>query len=273
MKIALVTGSTDGIGKQTATELALLGYHVIIHGKNRRKGEITLEEIREKTGNRDLTLILSDLSSQKSIREMSGMLHKRFDHLDILINNAGTYQRKQNFSRDGYEMTFAVNHLSVYSLTLLLLDMLKKSEKGKIIIVSSIAHRNSPKIDFADIQEINSYMDYSAYALSKLSNILFTYELASKVKEMGISVNCLHPGVISTKLLYEGFGISGASVEEGAGTSVFLAHSDKINGVTGKYFTNKSITESSPFSYNPEAAKNLWNLSENLTGISLPENL
>lgn len=273
MKTVLITGATDGIGKQTAHELARLDYRLILHGRNTRKTEAIRDEIKKNTGNNKLDIVIADLSSQKSVQRMSGELHEKLDHLNILINNAGTFQRKHVLSRDGIEMTFAVNHLSVFSLTLLLLDLIKKSGKGRIINVSSVAHRNSPRIDFTDIQEINSYMDYSAYSLSKLGNILFTYELADRLEGTGITVNCLHPGVISTKLLYEGFGISGDPLEEGARTSVYLASEEGLNGTTGKYFTNERVTESSPYSYDKRVMKNLWNISEEITGISFPEKI
>ncbi len=267
MKTAFITGSTDGIGKQTAIALAEQNYRVIVHGRNRRKVMVTREEITKLTGNGNILSCVGDLSSLKSVRKISEEIHRSVDVIDVLINNAGVFNRKHRFSRDGIELTFAVNHVAVFALTLLLLDLVRNAPQGRIINVASIAHGNSPKIDFTSLIEVNSYMDYSAYSLSKLANVFFTYALSERLKDEPITVNCLHPGVISTKLLDNGFGISGAPVEEGAQTSVHVAVHPDFSHVSGAFLTNRKVVGSSPFSYDKGIRKNLWSLSEELTGI------
>ena len=265
-KKVLITGATDGIGKQTAFKLAKLGATLILHGRNKARGQGLLEEIN-KIGPGNSSYVNADLSSLGKVQKLSSELLAGHDHIDVLINNAGVFQREQTFSDDGYELTFAVNHLAHFSLSLQMLPLLKKSKQGRIITVSSVAHNNSPRIDFNDMQDINAYIDYSAYSLSKLANVLFSNELASKLKDSAITSNSLHPGVITTKLLYEGFGISGSTVEQGCMTSVFLASDKSLSTTSGKYFSDSKETEPSAFTYDPTVRKNLWNLSEEITGI------
>ncbi len=265
-KKVLVTGATDGIGKQTALKLAKLGATVIIHGRNKARGMEILEEVKKINPN-GATYVNADLSSLAKVKKMASELSKAHDHIDVLINNAGVFQRGQIFSDDGYELTFAVNHLAHFSLSLQLLPLLRKAEQGRIITVSSVAHNNSPRNDFSDMLDINSYIDYSAYALSKLANILFANELADRLNNTNITSNSLHPGVITTKLLFEGFGISGSPAEKGCMTSVFLASDEALAGTSGKYFSDSTETQPSAFALDPTARKNLWKLSEEITGV------
>ncbi|MEE4256576.1 MAG: SDR family oxidoreductase [Bacteroidales bacterium] len=265
-KVVLISGATDGIGKQTALKLAAMGARVIVHGRNRSRGATALQEIGEKTG-KEARFVQADLSSLKNVTGLAEDIKKAYDRIDVLINNAGVFQREQVFSDDGYEMTFAVNHLAHFALSLQLLPLLKESAQGRIINVSSMAHRSSPRTDFSDIHDINAYMDYSAYSLSKLANVLFSNELASRLKATKITSNSLHPGVITTKLLREGFGISGNDVEQGCLTSVYLASEESLSSTSGKYFSNSRETEPSPYAFDPELRNNLWNLSEELTGV------
>ncbi|MCK4570051.1 MAG: SDR family oxidoreductase [Bacteroidales bacterium] len=266
-KTVLITGATDGIGKRTAVELAKLGASVIIHGRNRARGKQALAEIGSINGNGSVSYENADLASLSQLKNLVGSISQKHEKLDVLINNAGVFTRGQSFSDDGFEMTFAVNHLAHFALSLQLLPLLKMAEQGRIITVSSIAHTNSPRIDFSDIREINSYIDYSAYALSKLANVMFSNELAEKLKKTSITSNSLHPGVITTKLLYEGFGISGSTVDQGCRTSVFLASHKSLSGTSGKYFSDSNQVEPSAFSYDPNASRNLWALSEEMSGI------
>ena len=269
-KIVLITGATDGIGKQTAIKLVEMGANVIVHGRNNSRGETTVDDIKDKTG-KAVSFVQADLSSLSQVARLAEELKKAHDRIDVLINNAGVFQREQVFSDDGYEMTFAVNHLAHFSLSLQLLPLLKQSDQGRIVTVSSMAHRNSPKTDFSDIFDINAYMDYSAYSLSKLANILFSNQLASKLSSTTITSNSLHPGVITTKLLHEGFGISGNAVEQGCMTSVYLASDGSLSSTSGKYFSDSRETEPSPYAFDPELRKNLWNLSEELTGVKFDD--
>lgn len=265
-KKVLITGATDGIGKQTVLQLAKLGATVIMHGRNKARGMEILEEVKKINPN-GATYVNADLISLAKVKKMASELSQAHDHIDVLINNAGVFQRGQIFSDDGYELTFAVNHLAHFSLSLQLLPLLRKAEQGRIITVSSVAHNNSPRNDFSDMLDINSYIDYSAYSLSKLANILFSNELAFRLNNTNITSNSLHPGVITTKLLFEGFGISGSPAEKGCMTSVFLASDESLSGTSGKYFSDSQETQPSAFALDPSARKNLWKLSEEITGI------
>lgn len=266
-KTVLITGATDGIGKKTATELARMGAHVIVHGRNKLRGEEIVDEIAKQTQNRNVSYEHADLSSLSEVKKLAEILSNKYKGLDVLINNAGVFMRGQTFSKDGYETTFAVNHLAHFALSLQLLPLLLKANQGRIITVSSVAHTNSPRVDFSDIQEINSYIDYSAYALSKLANILFANELSDKLKETSVTSNSLHPGVITTKLLYAGFGISGSPPEEGCKTSLYLASEPSLTNITGRYFSNSQPSEPSPISYDPVTRNNLWKLSEEISEL------
>jgi len=265
-KNVLITGATDGIGKQTAIKLAGMGANVILHGRSRPRVKAVLNEIRDEIG-MEASYVIADLSSLKKISKMAEELKENYDRLDVLVNNAGVFQREQTFSEDGFEMTFAVNHLAHFALSLQLLPLLRKSKQGRVVTLSSVAHQNSPKFDFTDIQDINAYIDYSAYSLSKLANVLFSKELAYKLAGTKVTSNSLHPGVISTKLLYEGFGISGSSVEKGCLTSVYLVSEKSLSGTSGKYFSDSKEAEPSAYSFDPGIRHNLWDLSEKLSGI------
>jgi NAD(P)-dependent dehydrogenase (short-subunit alcohol dehydrogenase family) len=262
-RIVLITGSTDGIGKQTALDLAKKGYHVLVHGKNREKGMSVVSEIKKLTNNNSIDLLIADLSIQKEIKGMSDEIIKRYDHLDILINNAGVYQIKYELSEDNIEMTFAVNHLAPFLLTRLLLDLLKTNHNSRVINVSSMIHANY--IDFQNLQFEKNFVGGEAYSLSKLCNILFTYKLSEILKAGNVTVNCLHPGVINTKILRLSFGNIGAPVQEGSKTSVFLADSVRVENITGKYFVDKKMANSKSITYDKEVQNRLWEISEKLT--------
>ncbi len=265
-KRIFITGATDGIGKQTALELAKTGAEVILHGRNTARGRESIEEIIEQSGNRKITYENADLASLAQVNKLAARLKEKYDSLDVLINNAGVFKRGQTFTKDEVETTFGVNHLAHFSLTVQLLPLMLQSKQGRVVTVSSIAHSNSPKIPFDDLSEINSYIDYSAYSLSKMANILFSIELAERLKDTTVTSNSLHPGVITTKLLHEGFGISGSSVEEGCKTSVFLAIDESLSDVSGNYFINSKASDPSPLAFDPAIRRNLWELSEKLSG-------
>jgi len=264
-KTILITGSTDGIGKQTALDLAKMGATVLLHGRNPARADKVLHEIKKTTGNNRIGVFIADLSSLKQVRNLSGQVLKKHERLDVLINNAGVYETMHRISEDGFEMTLAVNHLAPFLLTLLLLDLIKKSAPCRIINVSSQVHASS--IDFENLNAEKHYSAYEAYSQSKLCNVLFTYELAERLKGTGITVNCLHPGVIDTKLLKAGWGMGGSPVTQGAKTSVYLATAPELSTVTGKYFKNMKPTKSSRISYDAKIRKRLWEISEQLTGI------
>ena len=263
-KTILITGSTDGIGKQAALELSQLGARVILHGRNKSKVKQVLQEIEQKTANNQLDFFIADLSSLQQIRTMSAEIRRKYGQLDVLINNAGVAMNKLEISDDGYEMTFAVNHLAVFAFTLLLLDLLTQSAPSRIINVSSMAHSSS--LNFENLAKPRHLDGWEVYCQSKLCNILFTYELAEKLQNTGVTVNCLHPGVIDTKLLRVNFG-DGSPVTEGARKLVYLATAPELATVTGEYYYDNRQTRSSEIAYDAETRKKLWNLSEKLCGL------
>lgn len=263
-KITFITGSTDGIGKQTALELARMGATVLLHGRDPARGQAVLEAIRKATGNESLDLFIADLASLKQVRQLAAEVQGKYNRLHVLINNAGVVMPRRQLTEDGFETTFAVNHLSHFLLTRLLLGRLKASAPARIINVSSNLH-NGGRIDFDNLQGERNFSGYGAYSLSKLANVLFTYELAERLKGAGVTVNALHPGVIATKMLREGFG--GGSLEVGAETPVYLAVSPKVQDITGKYFVRKRIEESAAVTYDQKLRQKLWEVSERLSGL------
>ncbi len=240
-KTILITGSTDGIGKQSALELGELGARVILHGRNASKAKRVLQEIKQKTDNDKMDYSLADLSSLQQIRKMADEIGRKFSRLDVLINNAGVAINRLEFSEDGHEMTFAVNHLAAFALTRHLLDLLIQSAPSRIVNISSMVH--SASLNFEDLAVPQNFDGWEAYCQSKLCNILFTYELADKLQDQGVTVNCLHPGVIDTKLLRANFS-GGSPVTEGSRKLVYLATAPELAAVTGKYFKDNRQTRS-----------------------------
>ena len=272
-KICIITGATSGIGKATATYLAKEGMQLIWPVRNLEKGEKVKKEISDATGNNNIRLMLCDLESLDSVRNFAGVFKKEFSQLDLLINNAGVWFSKREVTKDGYEKNFAINHLSHFLLTMLLLDTLKSSGNARIISLSSDAHRFTD-MNFDDLQSEKSYNNFKAYGQSKLANILFVKKLSELLKGSGVIVNCLHPGVVATHLFdkmggfMKGvFGMMMISPEKGAATSIYLATSDEVKEVSGEYFKKKKITKSLAASYNKESAEKLWNISLKLVNL------
>ncbi len=187
-QIVLVTGSTDGIGKQTALELARLGAHVLVHGRSQERAAAARDEIRRQVDNAQVAEIVGDLASLGEVRQLAATLQQRYDRLDVLINNAGVFMNERRLTEDGLEMTFAVNHLAPFLLTQLLMNSLRAAPKARIITVSSVAHQRA-RVDFYNLQGERNFNGYGAYALSKLWNILFKYELAERLAGTGITAN------------------------------------------------------------------------------------
>jgi NAD(P)-dependent dehydrogenase (short-subunit alcohol dehydrogenase family) len=259
MKTILITGATDGIGLATAKELARQGHELVLHGRNEEKVLRACSAIRAVVPDAALQTVHADLGDLAAVARMAHELSARLPRLDVLINNAGVYMTERMVSRDGFEMTLAVNHLSHFLLANLLLPVLKKSEAPRVITVSSMVHA-SGRIIFDDMNCELGFNGYHAYANSKLANALFANELARR--EPWLTSNSLHPGVIGTKLLHAGFSMPGDTVEEGARTSVYLATSPEVAGVTGKYFDNCITDAPAAQALDRELAQRLWAWSE-----------
>ena len=266
-RIILVTGATDGIGKQTALELARLGATVLLHGRSAERGQQALNDVRAATGNDKLDLFLADLASQKQVRRLAAEVEAKYGRLHVLINNAGVFMPQRQVTEDGLEMTFAVNHLAPFLLTNLLLDRLKKGAPARIITVSSSLHQRS-LVDFNNLQGDKYYSGGQAYNLSKLGNVLFTVELAQRLRGSGVTANCLHPGAIDTKLLHAAIGrMRGETVAAGASTPVYLAAAPEVEKVTGQYFERRQAVMPSHLAQDAELRKRFWETSAQLTGI------
>src|SRR5258707_9803495 len=197
-KICLITGATNGIGKETALGLARLGATVIVVGRSRDLGAATVAEIKQKSGNSNVESMTADLSSMAEVRRLAKEFKAKYNALHVLVNNAGAIFLSRQLSPDGYEMTFALNHLSYFLLTNLLLDLIKASAPARIVNVSSDSHERA-HINFDDLQSTKGYTGIGAYGQSKLANIMFTYELARRLSETGVTVNAVHPGFVRSR--------------------------------------------------------------------------
>jgi len=275
-KVCLVTGANSGIGKEAALGLARVGATVVIVARNRKKGEATVSEIRQATGNQNVNLIVADLSSMMSVRGLASTFLGEYPKLHVLINNAGTYLPKRITTADGYEAVFATNHLGHFLLTSLLLDLLKTSAPSRIINVTSDAHRGA-EIDFEDLIQEKKYSAFKAYHQSKLANVLFTYQLAKVLEGTGVTVNCLHPGVVRTGFGKDMGGLFSISVKlagpfmmspaKAAQALVYMASAPELENVSGKHFAKGKEKESSRESHDMHAAERLWQVSEDLTRV------
>jgi NAD(P)-dependent dehydrogenase (short-subunit alcohol dehydrogenase family) len=275
-RTCVVTGATRGIGRATAEGLAGLGAQVVLVCRRRDDGEKVAGEIAARAQTAP-DLVSADLSSQASIRQAASQIRERYPRLHVLINNAGVIPQQRETTVDGLEMQLAVNHLAYFLLTNLLLPQLKAGAPSRIINVSSGAH-TSVSLDFDDLQAAREYRPKTVYSRSKLANVLFTYELARRLRGTGVTVNCLNPGVVATGMLADYMGVPrtgeafassfGATPAEGAQTSIYLASSPEVESVTGKYFEDMRPLASSGASYDEATARRLWQVSEKLTGLS-----
>jgi NAD(P)-dependent dehydrogenase (short-subunit alcohol dehydrogenase family) len=273
----MITGASSGIGRAAAIDLARMGARLTLVCRDARKGEDTVAEIRGKTANKAVDLMIADLSSQASIRALAREFLARPDPLHVLINNAGVFNLSRTLTADGIETVFAVNHLGYFILTMLLLERIKQSAPARIVNVASGVH-SSGTIDFDDLGLERKYGAMRSYAQSKLANILFTYELARRLEGSGVTVNCLHPGAVATGLgknngaiartLASSVGLFLRSAGRGAETVVYLASSPEVEGVTGKYFVDCKPRESSKESNDSNVAARLWDLSARMTGLA-----
>jgi NAD(P)-dependent dehydrogenase (short-subunit alcohol dehydrogenase family) len=274
-RICVVTGATRGIGRATAAGLARLGATVVLVARRRDDGERVAREIAAE-GPAAPSVVAADLSDLGSIRGAAAELSRRYPHLHVLINNAGVIPRQREVTVDGLERQLVVNHLAYFLLTNLLLPRLQAGAPSRIINVSSGAHTHAT-IDFDDLQAERRYDPKQVYSRTKLANVLFTYELARRLRGTEVTANCLNPGVVDTGMLADYLGARpgdavsrtfGATPEEGAGTSIFLATSPEVEGMSGKYFERKRPIRSSHESYDEAVARRLWQISERLTSLS-----
>jgi NAD(P)-dependent dehydrogenase (short-subunit alcohol dehydrogenase family) len=268
----LVTGSTDGLGKQTALELARRGAAVLVHGRDPDRTEATLNEIRDKTGNDRLRAYVADFAELAAVRRLADEVERENGQLDVLVNNAGIGGGKEGDgreeSRDGYELRFAVNYLSPYLLTRLLLPLLGRSAPARIVNVASIGQT---PIDFDEVMLERGYTGSRAYGQSKLAQIMFTFELSELLRAVGeerLTVNVLHPAsLMNTKMVYESYGYTLSTVEDGVEATLRLAVSRELEGVTGRFFNELREDRANEQAYEPDARRRLWQLSEELVGL------
>jgi NAD(P)-dependent dehydrogenase (short-subunit alcohol dehydrogenase family) len=277
-RVCLITGATSGIGLVTATALARRGATVMLVARDRERGASTVAAIHQQTGSASVESLLADLSSPEQVRRLAAEAVARHSRLDVLINNAGAVFMRRRETVDGLEMTFALNHLAPFLLTNLLLDTLKANAPARVVTVASMAHRGVT-IPFDDLQHTRSYSAFTVYGQSKLANILFTYELARRLAGSGVTANTLHPGFVASgfnknngRLMALGMTLArpfAISPERGAQTSIYLAASPEVANISGRYFVNRKPAESSPASYDEQAQRRLWEVSEQLTGLSV----
>lgn len=276
-KNILITGATSGIGRSTAIALSSMGARVTFIARNKDKAEVLLKELNCNTENK-AAYIIADLSSQDEVKSAAKEYLNMNISLDILINNAGLINLKRRETVDGFEETFAVNHLAYFSLTNILIDKIKESKSARIINISSGAHQFVSRMNFDDLQSEKNYKPFKVYSYSKLANILFTRKLSEVLKNDNITVNCLHPGVVATgfasqndskiqKLLFKLSKPFMRSSNKGAETSIYLSSSDEVSDVSGKYFYNSKISKISSGALSKEDAEKLWEISMELTGL------
>jgi NAD(P)-dependent dehydrogenase (short-subunit alcohol dehydrogenase family) len=264
-KTILITGATDGIGKESARQLAMMDAKVIIHGRNQEKAERVRKEIMVAASNEKVETMIADLSSLNQVRSLADQVLSTHEHIDVLINNAGIYTTSKAITSDGFEMTFAVNHLAHFLLTNLLLDRIKASAPARIITVSSSAHSDA-RFDIDNLNAEKKFHGWGAYCISKLANLLFTFALARRLSSSGVTANSLHPGFINTNIL--GRDVAGRKpVAEGAETPVYLASSKEVEAVTGQYFYQKQITPPSELSRNAALQEHFWEISKKMTNL------
>ncbi len=279
-KRVLITGATNGIGKQAALELLKMGAEVVIVGRNETKTRQVMMQLQAQSGNDSIDMLVADLSSMDEVRRIAAEFRAKYDRLDVLLNNAGAVFSDYQESVDGYEMTFALNHLSYYLMTNLLLDMLEdtaqESGEARIINVSSSAHRNA-MLRLDNLRDASGFSMMNSYGASKLMNVLFTYELARRLEGSNITVNVLHPGLIRSRFGHNTSGlwsrlikvvqVFARSTKQGAETPVYLATSPEVVGISGKYWNLKQQKRSSKNSYDREQQQKLWEFSADVTGI------
>ncbi len=271
----VITGASSGIGKETAVALARQGATVVIICRDPERGELAAAEVRAKSGNPAVELLLADLSSQRAVRRVAAEFLERHAALHILINNAARIYPTRTETAEGIEATLATNHLAPFLLTSLLREVLVASAPARVVNVASAAHRYVRAITWDDLQAKEAYGAMRIYYQTKLMNVLFTYELARRLTGTGVTVNCLHPGwPLRTGLGSDVRGLTGvilgitrlfgASAKRASSMAIYLATAEDVTEVSGKYFVNGRAVRSSTLSYDDGAAKRLWEVSADL---------
>jgi retinol dehydrogenase-14 len=269
-KVCVVTGATAGIGKETALGLAKMGATVVVVARNAAKASRTADEIEKAAPNAQMDVVLADFASLDAVRAAAREIGARYGAVNVLVNNAGIAKKHRTLSEDGHELTFAVNHLAPFLFTRELMPLLRAGAPARIVNVASAAEAHGP-IDFDDLHSEKKYRGFLVYGKTKLMNVLFTYELAERLANTGVTANCLHPGAVATDLLrqlpwwlYAVISPFLLTPEQGAKTQLFLASSPAVEGVSGGYYVKGKAARSSPRSYDVEARKRLWEVSEAL---------
>jgi NAD(P)-dependent dehydrogenase (short-subunit alcohol dehydrogenase family) len=278
-KICVITGGTDGIGKEAAYGLAVQGARLLIHGRDPNKGAHAVAELKTRSGNSAIEFLPADFSSLAEVRRLATAIMERTPRIDVLVNNAGGVFGRRTLSKDGYEMTFAVNHLAPFLLTHLLLDTVKNNMPSRIVTTASRAHQGA-KISFDDLQATRKFAPMSAYGSSKLANILFTRTLAKRLQGTSVTATCLHPGFVRTNfgrnvdmpaLLKHVFAFAtrfARTPAKGAETLIYLASSPEVQGASGGYYFDCKLTQPSSAAQDDNAAEHLWQVSKQLVGIA-----
>ena len=271
-RTCLITGATDGIGKETAIGMAENGYNLILIGRNEEKGKNVSDEIRKIADSIDIDFFTADLMLMKEVSRVADEVCQKYDRIDVLINNVGAYFAFRDVTEEGFERTFALNHLGYFLMTKKLLPLVEKSDYKRIVNVSSSAHYGV-SFEFDNLNGEKKYRGFRAYQKSKLANVMFTYELAKKVKDSGITANCLHPGFVASKFgnnnnfLWRGIigfakALTAINVKKGAKNSIHLACSDDVKDISGRFFSNCEVKKGSGKAKNEEHNQKLWEISE-----------
>jgi NAD(P)-dependent dehydrogenase (short-subunit alcohol dehydrogenase family) len=275
-RVCVITGASRGIGRATVDGLAALDARVVLLCRRQEDGDRIASELAAARRGPPADVIEVDLSSQRAIRQAADTLRERYPSIHVLINNAGVIPQQREVTADGLEMQFAVNHLAYFMLTTLLLDRLTAGAPARVVNVTSGAHQGGT-LDLADLQSQRRYDPVRVYGRTKLANVLFTYELARRIRSTGVTANCLHPGVIATRLLADYMNVPmvggavartfGGDPSEGADATVYLAASPEVETVTGRYFVGRRESRSSPASYDETLQRRLWEESVRLTSL------
>ena len=272
-RTCLITGATDGIGKEAAIELAKKGCNLILIGRNKEKGKKVVEQIRKIADSYvDIDYFTADLMLMKEVSRVADEVSRKYPKIDILLNNVGAYFAFRGVTEEGFERTFALNHLGYFLMTKKLLPLVEKSNYKRIVNVSSSAHYGID-FEFDNLNGEKKYSGFDIYKKSKLANVMFTYELAKRVKDRGITANCLHPGFVSTNfgknnnflwrnVIRVAMWLTAINVKDGAKTSIHLACSDEVKDITGRFFANCQVKKGSSKAKNDEHNRKLWDISE-----------